>query len=144
MQERGISEAEYEQVLRECPKVLANQDSLLAQIKENLKVQNDVNLSNAVYGSYSLIYACRYQTKVLKVFAGLGGQHSLMAFAYNPKLEKFEIAARKLHIKALSDFRKFLEKNYEYKVALAKEHEILRLAHEREGSGKFDLDLGPV
>jgi len=144
MSERGISEAEYEQVLRECPKLLANQISLIAQIKENLKVQDYVNLSNAVYGSYALIYGCRYQTKVLRVFAGLGSQYSLAAFAYNPKLEKFEIAARKVHIKALSELRKFLEKNYEYKDALSKEHEILKLAHEREGSGKFDLDLGPV
>ena len=144
MSERGFSEGEYEQVLSECPKVLENQADLLDQISEMLKIKDYENLANAVYGSYSLIFVCRYQSKVLSTFAGLGSQQSVAAFAYSPKLGKFEAAARKIHLKSLVEFRKYLEKTFDYKEALAKEHEILRLAHENEGSGKFDLDLGPV
>lgn len=144
MSERGFSEAEYEQVLSECPGVLRNKKSLLAQVRNRIEIKDYENLANSVYGSYALIFACRYQRCVLSTFALRGSEESLAAFAFNPELRKFEEEARKLHIKALAEFRKYLEENYVHEDAIRKERDILKMADDREGSGKYDLDLGPV
>jgi len=136
---RQIHDYEYQNVLELTQQYIDEREERFSNLDKLIAGKNSETLANAVFGSITMIYMCRYCLRVMDVMAMVGP---------NPGLFKRSKDVNEL-LTGFEDRYQIAMKNYkeispvdvgEFK-SQEKLREIHRLASVNFGSKKFDMDI---
>ena len=136
---RPILDYEFGEVM-ELTQQLIDEEIERFEFLDNLCSKKDFNsLANAVFGTITCVYMCRYSTKVIEVMAMLEPNPDLLF--RNKKIEELCKEFNTRYLKAIELYNKHTPSEVGQEVSIEKLNAIHLQASERFGSKKYDMDI---
>jgi hypothetical protein len=136
---RAIEEYEFQNALDQSQQLIDEEIERFI-ILDKLLLKNDFNnLANAVFGTLSMVYLCRYCLKVFEVMSMNEPNPDL--FFRIRKIEELSSKFDNHYVKSVDLYKKYTPNEIGQDLSSEKLDTIYRQASERFGSKKFDMDI---
>jgi hypothetical protein len=136
---RPIHDYEFQNVIEMTQQYIEEGDERFNNLDKKIKGKDFESLGNAVFGSITMIYLCKYCLIVMDVKAMEGPSPDL--FIRSNKIKELCKGFEDRYQKALKNYKKLAPAEVGQKKSEEQLKNIHRLASENFGSNKFDLDI---
>lgn len=136
---RAIEEYEFQNALDESQQLIDEEIERFRNLDKLLLKSDFNNLANAVFGTLSMVYLCRYCLKVFEVMSMNEPNPDL--FFRIRKIEELSNKFDNLYVKAIDLYKKHTPNEIGQDLSSEKLDAIYLQASERFGSKKFELDI---
>lgn len=136
---RAIYGYEFQNALEQSQQLIDEEIERFKNI-DKLLLKNDFNnLANAIFGTLSMVYLCRYFLQVFEVMSLQGPSPDL--FVRSRKIQELSTKFNDRYLTALELYNKHTPSEIGLDLSLEKLEAIYLQASERFGSKKFDMDI---
>jgi hypothetical protein len=136
---RAIEEYEFQNALDQSQQLIDEEIERFINLDKLLLKSDFNNLANAVFGTLSMVYLCRYCLKVFEVMSMNEPNPDL--FFRIRKIEEISNKFDNLYLKAINLYKKHTPKEIGQDLSSEKLDAIYLQASERFGSKKFNMDI---
>jgi hypothetical protein len=136
---KAIEEYEFKNALDQSQQLIDEEIERFINLDKLLLKKDFDSLANAVFGTISMIYLCRYCLKVFNVMSMAEPNPDL--FFRIRKIEELTIEFEKRYVKAVDLYKKHTPSEIGLDTSSEKFDIIHLQASERFGSKKFNMDL---
>jgi len=136
---RPIEEYEFQNALDQSQQLIDEEIERFINLDKLLLKSDFNNLANAVFGTLSMVYLCRYCLKVFEVMS-LNEPNPDLFFRIR-KMEELLSKFDNRYVKAVDLYKKHTPNEIGQDLSSEKLDAIYRQTSERFGSKKFDMDI---
>jgi hypothetical protein len=136
---REIEEYEFQNALDQSQQLIDEEIERFVNLDKLLLHSDFNNLANAIFGTLSMVYLCRYCLKVFEVMSM--NEPSPDLFFRIRKIEELSNKLDNRYVKAVDLYKKHTPNEIGQDLSSEKLDAIYLQASERFGSKKFDMDI---
>jgi hypothetical protein len=136
---RAIEEYEFQNALDQSQQLIDEEIERFINLDKLLLKSDFNNLANAIFGTLSMVYLCRYCLKVFEIMSM--NESSPDLFFRIRKIEELSHKFDNRYVKAVDLYKKYTPSEIGQDLSSEKLEAIYLQASERFGSRKFNMDI---